>query len=925
MKGDSEASRIGEVVGGKYRVVRLLAKGGMGVVYEAQHTVVRRRFAIKFLRRDLSERRDILTRFQHEAEAAGALENHNVMAAIDFGISDDGAPYIVMEYLVGESLAALLEREGRMPVCRAADLIGQACRGVAAAHEIGIVHRDLKPHNLFVCRREDGTDLLKVLDFGVAKLQAIDEASAATRTGMVLGTAAYMSPEQARGDRTVDSKTDVYALGAILYELVSQKRPHPGDSQNAILHHISTQPAVPLETVQPELAPEFVDVVRRAIASEPATRPGSAEALAQALAPFARREVWPATREESGPTRAELTSTVLAAAAARPTPSGSSLAPATADDRRPTPLAASPSLGSSPKPTLRIRSRAAMVMGVGAAVAAVAIAITAGLRRKGTDAPTAAGASASRPFAATARFYLPPPRVGAIQQIAHLNETHSFRDAALLTGMEATPRAVWFVGGSPEEVEAAVHKTVLRAAHDAQIPLLVAYNLPYRDCAQHGAGGAADAPAYQAWIAGFARGLGGGKAVVILEPDSLGIIPHNTALDGSSEWCKPSMTGAKGESAPSPGATAAEHYALLASAIDRLAGAAPNALIYLDGTHSAWLPVGEIAYRLAKAGVDRTQGFAVNIANLQSAADSIRYGTLVSKCLAYVRRGSGALALFRDCPTAPHPTDPTRAMDWSIPEPWYTEHVDRAATSSSAKEPLTHFLVDTSRSGRGRLDVAIYAGAPYNQPPEVVAKLRLGDWCNPPGAAVGLRPSVSTESPLVDAYLWIKGPGDSDGPCDIAGGPRAWDYSKYNPWGLSGEAREHFDPLWGMIDPEPGEWFPEQALQLARNASPPLEEMAPGKLVGGAHEAPPPFAPAVLSISTPAAQGRSRASDEGAHETVETARHALAVERTTRHLAGRRFGNTAVLGEPPLAPSTTDRQADEHRPAPTFDPDNPYR
>ena len=205
MKGDSEASRIGEVVGGKYRIVRLLAKGGMGVVYEAQHTVVRRRFAIKFLRRDLSERRDILTRFQHEAEAAGALENHNVMAAIDFGISDDGAPYIVMEYLVGESLAALLEREGRMPVSRAADLIGQACRGVAAAHEIGIVHRDLKPHNLFVCRREDGTDLLKVLDFGVAKLQAIDEASAATRTGMVLGTAAYMSPEQARGDRTVDS------------------------------------------------------------------------------------------------------------------------------------------------------------------------------------------------------------------------------------------------------------------------------------------------------------------------------------------------------------------------------------------------------------------------------------------------------------------------------------------------------------------------------------------------------------------------------------------------------------------------------------------------------------------------------------------------------------------------------------------------
>ena len=925
MKGDSEASRIGEVVGGKYRIVRLLAKGGMGVVYEAQHTVVRRRFAIKFLRRDLSERRDILTRFQHEAEAAGALENHNVMAAIDFGISDDGAPYIVMEYLVGESLAALLEREGRMPVSRAADLIAQACRGVAAAHEIGIVHRDLKPHNLFVCRREDGTDLLKVLDFGVAKLQAIDEASAATRTGMVLGTAAYMSPEQARGDRTVDGKTDVYALGAILYELVSQRRPHPGDSQNAILHHISTQPAVPLETVQPDLAPEFVDVVRRAIASDPATRPASADALAQALAPYARREVWPVTREESGPTRAELTSTVLAEAQPRPTPSGSSLAPATADDRRP--AGPTPARENSPAPTLRTRSRTSMVIGIGVAVAALAFAITAGLRKKGAEAPTAAGLGVSRPFGASARFYVPPPRVAAIQQIAHLNETHAFRDAALLTAMEATPRAVWFVGGSPEEVEAAVHKTVLRAAHDALIPLLVVYNLPYRDCAQYGAGGAVDAPAYQAWIAGFARGLGGGKAVVILEPDSLGIIPHNTALDGSSEWCKPSITGAKGESAPAPGATAAEHYALLASAIDRLARGAPNALIYLDGTHSAWLPVGELAYRLAKAGVDRTQGFAVNVANAQSTADSIRYGTQVSKCLAYARRGSGAPALFRDCPTAAHPTDPTRAMDWSVPEAWYTEHVDRAATSSpsSSKEPLTHFLVDTSRNGSGRLDVALYAGAPYNQPPEVIAKLRLGDWCNGPGAAVGLRPGVSTESPLVDAYLWIKGPGDSDGPCDVAGGPRAWDYSKYNPWGLSGEAREHFDPLWGMIDPEPGEWFPEQALQLARNASPPLEEMAPEKLVDGAHEAPASFAPAVLSISTRAAQGRNRANDEGAHGTVEAARHAVAVERTTRHSAGRRFGATAVIGEPPLAPSTTDRQAAEHRPAPTFDSDNPYR
>jgi serine/threonine protein kinase len=307
-----KANRIGELVGAKYRIVRMLAEGGMGVVYEAQHTVVRRRFAVKFLRPDLARRRDILTRFQHEAEAAGALESENVAAAVDFGIASDGTPYIVMEYLVGENLASLLEREGRLPVARAADLVAQASRGIEVAHASGIIHRDLKPQNLFVCRRQDGTDLLKVLDFGVAKLQALDEMNAATRTGTILGTVAYMSPEQARGDKIVDQRTDVYALGAILYELVSQKRPHPGESNNAVLHHIASQPAVPLESVQLELPDGLVEIVARALSADPAARPQSAGAFAEALPAFARREVWPAVKiEDSGPTRAELTSTAL--------------------------------------------------------------------------------------------------------------------------------------------------------------------------------------------------------------------------------------------------------------------------------------------------------------------------------------------------------------------------------------------------------------------------------------------------------------------------------------------------------------------------------------------------------------------------------------------------------------------------------------
>jgi serine/threonine-protein kinase len=294
--GALATARVGELVGGKYRIGRLLAQGGMGVVYEAQHTVVRRRFAVKFMRRDLAERRDILTRFQREAEAAGALESEHVAAAVDFGIAEDGAPYIVMEYLVGESLTALIGREGPLPVGRAADLVSQAARGMEVAHAAGIIHRDLKPQNLFVCRRQDGTDLLKVLDFGVAKLQAIDELNAATRTGAVVGTVAYMSPEQARGDKLVDQRSDVYALGAILYELCSGRKPHPGESHNAILHHIATQPAVPLESVVPELPVGFLAIVAGALAADPAARPASAGALVEALAPFAKREVWPAPK-----------------------------------------------------------------------------------------------------------------------------------------------------------------------------------------------------------------------------------------------------------------------------------------------------------------------------------------------------------------------------------------------------------------------------------------------------------------------------------------------------------------------------------------------------------------------------------------------------------------------------------------------------
>jgi serine/threonine protein kinase len=289
-------ARLGSTIGGKFRIVRWLADGGVGSVYEAQHLLIKRRFAVKFLRSDLLGRRDVLARFKREAEAAGALESENIGAAIDFGITGAGEPYLLMEYLEGSDLAALSAAVGPLPLERATDLMLQACAGMQCAHAAGVIHRDLKPRNLFVCRRSDGTDLLKVVDFGVAKLLDAEAMQQLTVTGSLLGTPAYMSPEQARGESALDARADVYALGAILYELLSGRLPHPGASHNALLYHIATEPALALASGDRPLPPALVAAVESALATRPEQRPASVQELAHALAPFARREPWPSAQ-----------------------------------------------------------------------------------------------------------------------------------------------------------------------------------------------------------------------------------------------------------------------------------------------------------------------------------------------------------------------------------------------------------------------------------------------------------------------------------------------------------------------------------------------------------------------------------------------------------------------------------------------------
>jgi len=279
-------ARVGTIVD-KYSLVRLLGKGGMGAVYEARHATLSRRFAIKFLLPSAATNADAMRRFENEAKAAGGLEHPNLVAVTDLGRDGQGAPYLVMEYLPGEDCARLLGRSGPLAPARAANIVLQACRGLAIAHRAGIIHRDLKPANLFITDAGDGSDLIKVLDFGIAKLKSAD-ATSATGTGETFGTAHYMSPEQARGASDVDARTDVWSLGVVLYELLTARRPFDGGTFLHVVYQIlSTQPAR-IEAARADLPPALIAIIEKAMAKEPGARFQSVMALGEALAPLAR-------------------------------------------------------------------------------------------------------------------------------------------------------------------------------------------------------------------------------------------------------------------------------------------------------------------------------------------------------------------------------------------------------------------------------------------------------------------------------------------------------------------------------------------------------------------------------------------------------------------------------------------------------------
>ncbi len=272
---------MGKVLDGKYRLVRLIGKGGMGSVYEAEHTVINRRVAVKLLNPEYADEGDIVARFVREAQAASSIGHPNIIDIQDVG-EDDGKTFIVMELLEGTSLSALIKSRGRLEPSHAVAIARQVADGLQAAHEKGIVHRDLKADNVFLTHDARLGEQVRILDFGISKVMEADGTDL-TQTGAVMGTPHYMAPEQVRGEKDVDARIDVWALGVMIYEMLTGMYPFPGTRTPEVLVKILTEPMAALE---PDLPDDLVEVVERALEKDRDARYASVAEMRKALEPL---------------------------------------------------------------------------------------------------------------------------------------------------------------------------------------------------------------------------------------------------------------------------------------------------------------------------------------------------------------------------------------------------------------------------------------------------------------------------------------------------------------------------------------------------------------------------------------------------------------------------------------------------------------
>ncbi|MEO7035699.1 MAG: protein kinase [Polyangiaceae bacterium] len=273
---------FGQIIEGKYRIARLIGEGGMGSVYEGENTLIRRRVAIKVLHAH-SVSPETVMRFEREAQAAGCIGSDHILEVLDLGSLPNGDRFMVMEFLDGETLGARMSK-GRIDPVQVVSIMRQVLVGLQAAHAASIIHRDLKPDNIFILREKAGRpDFAKIIDFGISKFNALGGDMSMTRTGAVMGTPYYMSPEQAQGTQGIDGRSDVYSLGVIMYEALAGAVPFDGDTFNELMFKIVLSNPRPLQQMAPHLDPQLVGLVEQAMSRSLDGRFQSAEQMIQAI------------------------------------------------------------------------------------------------------------------------------------------------------------------------------------------------------------------------------------------------------------------------------------------------------------------------------------------------------------------------------------------------------------------------------------------------------------------------------------------------------------------------------------------------------------------------------------------------------------------------------------------------------------------
>ena len=370
------ADLVGSVIADRYHVLRKLGEGGMGQVYLAEHVRMGRKSAVKVMNPSMVNDADAISRFNREASNASRISHPNVAAIYDFGETPDGIIYLAMEFVEGEPLTALIERQGALPAARAATIVRQTGDALAVAHDLGIVHRDLKPDNIMVARDRDGADCVKVVDFGIAKA-ANNDAQRVTRTGLVVGTPEYMSPEQLAGD-PLDGRSDIYSLGLVAFNMLTGRLPFPSETvQESMIMRLTDRPRT-LSEMKPDVSwpPRLQAVLDRALARDARDRYASASEFGRDLSQAI--EQIPRTVESDAKT----------SAMAPPVPA--------------TRVTASPTL-LTPSANVGPRRNAPLIVGVSTIVVGGLIAFGLFARNAGSPSSAAAdsGAAATRPTAQT--------------------------------------------------------------------------------------------------------------------------------------------------------------------------------------------------------------------------------------------------------------------------------------------------------------------------------------------------------------------------------------------------------------------------------------------------------------------------------------------------------------------------------------------